>query len=184
MAEICKFTGALCLHVDTPRSKIVVYGGEFAQTSEWNCFESLNWDLLQYASHQGMQTFVKALNQLLTTEPALYHHNFSYEGFEWQEADDVDQSIYVFQRKGAKASDTLVVAINLTPVYRENYRLGIPVKGRWKEIFNSDAAIFYGSDKLNSAVLETEEIAHQRQKQSISINLPPLGVTIFKRTTR
>lgn len=167
-----------------PGAKLLFMGGEFAQTSEWNCFESLNWDLLQYAPHQGMQTFVKALNQLLTTEPALYHHNFSYEGFEWQEADDVDQSIYVFQRKGAKANDTLVVAINLTPVYRENYRIGIPVKGKWKEVFNSDDVAFFGSGKLNLETMPTEDVFCQNQKQSVVVNLPPLAVAIFKKIGR
>jgi len=167
-----------------PGAKLLFMGGEFAQTSEWNCFESLNWDLLQYRPHQGMQTFVKALNQLLTAEPALYHHNFSYEGFEWQEADDVDQSIYVFQRKGAKANDTLVVAINLTPVYRENYRIGIPVKGKWKEVFNSDDVAFFGSGKLNLETMPTEDVFCQNQKQSVVVNLPPLAVAIFKKIGR
>ncbi|SOD15174.1 1,4-alpha-glucan branching protein GlgB [Pedobacter xixiisoli] len=164
-----------------PGAKLLFMGDEFAQTSEWNCFESLNWDLLQHAPHKGMLVLVKSLNELLKTEPALYHHNFSHEGFEWQEADDADQSIYVYQRRSDKAKDTLVIAINLTPVYRENYRIGIPVKGKWKEIFNSDAEGFYGSNKLNSDPKLTENIAHQHQQQSIAINLPPLAVSIFKK---
>ena len=167
-----------------PGAKLLFMGGEFAQTSEWNCLQSLNWDLLEHAPHKGMLATVKALNELLKTEPALYHYNFSHEGFEWQEADDADQSVYVFQRRSNKAKDTLVIAINLTPVYRENYRIGIPVKGKWKEIFNSDAKEFYGSDKLNSTAKQTENIVHQRQKQSIAINLPPLAVTIFKKTAK
>ncbi len=164
-----------------PGAKLLFMGDEFAQTSEWNCFESLNWDLLQHAPHKGMLAVVKSLNELLKTEPALYHYNFSHEGFEWQEADDADQSIYVYQRRSDKAKDTLVVAINLTPVCRENYRIGIPVKGKWKEIFNSDAAEFYGSNQLNSEIKPTENIAHQHQQQSIAISLPPLAVSIFKK---
>ena len=167
-----------------PGAKLLFMGGEFAQTSEWNCLQSLNWDLLQHAPHKGMAAVVKSLNELLKAEPALYHYNFSYEGFEWQEADDADQSVYVFQRRSNKAKDTLVIAINLTPVYRENYRVGIPVKGRWKEIFNSDAKEFYGSDKLNVGAKQTEDIVQQRQKQSIAINLPPLAVVVFKRATK
>lgn len=165
-----------------PGAKLLFMGDEFAQTSEWNCFESLNWDLLQHAPHRGMQTLIKALNELYKTEPALSRYNFSHEGFEWQEADDADQSVYVYQRKSDKAKDTLVIVINLTPVYRENYRLGIPVKGKWKEIFNSDGDAFYGSGKLNTNALVTENIGHQHQKQSIEINLPPLAVTIFKKS--
>ena len=167
-----------------PGAKLLFMGDEFGQTTEWNCFESLNWDLLQHAPHSGMLDLIKELNRLYKTEPALYHHNFSHEGFEWQEADDADQSIYVYQRKSDKAKDTLVIVINLTPVYRENYRLGIPVKGKWKEIFNSDAEKFYGSDKLNATPITTENIAHQHQVQSITINLPPLAVAIFKKTAK
>lgn len=166
-----------------PGAKLLFMGNEFAQTSEWNCFESLNWDLLQYAPHQGMQRLIKKLNELYVSEPALYEHNFSYEGFEWQEADDVEQSVYVYQRKSKKAKDTLIVVINLTPVYRENYRLGVPTKGKWTEIFNSDAQDFDGSNQLND-VKNTEDIHAQRQKQSVIINIPPLGVSIFKKTNR
>jgi len=165
-----------------PGAKLLFMGNEFAQTSEWNCFQSLNWDLLQHAPHKGMLAVIKSLNKLLQSEPALYHYNFSYEGFQWQEADDANHSVYVYQRRSDQAKDTLVIAINLTPVYRENYRIGIPVKGKWKEIFNSDAQEFYGSNQLNLAIKTTENIAHQHQQQSIEINLPPLAVTIFKKT--
>ncbi|RWU08341.1 1,4-alpha-glucan branching protein GlgB [Pedobacter chitinilyticus] len=167
-----------------PGTKLLFMGDEFAQTSEWNCFESLNWDLLKYAPHKGMQNVVKKLNELYRSEAALYHFNFSNEGFEWQEADDVNQSIYVYQRRSNKAKDTLVIAINLTPVFRQHYRIGIPVKGKWQEIFNSDAEEFYGSGKLNAEVKTTENIAHQHQKQSIMVDLPPMAVTIFKRTVK
>ncbi len=167
-----------------PGAKLLFMGNEFAQTSEWNCLESLNWDLLEHAPHKGMQTLVRALNLLYTKEPALYVHNFSYEGFEWLEADAVDESIYVYQRKSDKAKDTLVIAINLTPVYREDYRVGIPVKGKWKEIFNSDAEEFYGTGKLNTEVKTTEAISYHHQKQSILVNLPPLAVVVFKKTVK
>ena len=113
-------------------------------------------------------------------EPALYHYNFSYDGFDWINADDTENSVYSYARKSDKAKDTLLVVINVTPVYRENYRLGTPNKGKWKEIFSSDAAEFFGSGKLNNEVLTSEMIAYNGQKQSILINVPPLGVTIFK----
>jgi 1,4-alpha-glucan branching enzyme len=164
-----------------PGTKLLFMGNEFAQTNEWNFLESLNWDLLKYAPHKGMQQFVKALNKLYRKEPALYKYSFSYEGFEWIDADDANNSIFIYSRKSAQAKDTLVVILNLTPVYRTNFRVGIPMKGKWKEIFNSDATEFFGSNQLNTGVFQTENIPYNNQQQSIVINIPPLGTTIFKR---
>jgi 1,4-alpha-glucan branching enzyme len=164
-----------------PGTKLLFMGNEFAQTNEWNFTESLSWDLLQHAPHAGMQQLVKALNLLYRKEPALYKYNFSYEGFEWINADDADNSVFIYARKSDKAKDTLVIVLNLTPVYRENFRIGIPMKGKWKEIFNTDATAFYGSGKLNTEVLPSENIPSNNQKQSIAINIPPLGVVIFKK---
>lgn len=164
-----------------PGTKLLFMGNEFAQTNEWNFTESLNWDLLQYPPHAGMQQLVKALNHLYSKEPALYKYNFSYEGFEWIDADDADRSIFIYARKSDKAKDTLMVVLNLTPVYRTDFRVGIPVKGKWKEIFNTDASTFFGSGKLNTGVLATENIPQNNQKQSIVVDIPPLGVCIFKK---
>ncbi|RZJ74358.1 MAG: 1,4-alpha-glucan branching protein GlgB [Flavobacterium sp.] len=164
-----------------PGTKLLFMGNEFAQTNEWNFTESLSWDLLQHAPHKGMQEYVKALNKLYKTEPALYHFNFSHEGFEWIDADDANRSVYIYQRKGPKAKDTLVVVINLTPVYLTQFRLGMPTKGKWNELFNSDAEQFFGAGNLNSTVLATENQAWNNQKQSIVINVPPLGISVFKR---
>lgn len=165
-----------------PGTKLLFMGNEFAQTNEWNFKESLSWDLLVHPPHEKMQHYVKALNNLYKSEPALYHFSFSHEGFEWIDADNGDESVFVFIRKGEKAKDTLVVALNLTPVFRDNYRIGMPMKGSWKEIFNSDAEEFHGSGKLNNEVLKTESIHHQNREESISIQLPPLAVSIFKPT--
>jgi len=164
-----------------PGTKLLFMGNEFAQTNEWNFTESLNWDLLQHAPHAGMQQTVKALNLLYKKEPALYKYNFSYEGFEWIDADDADHSIFIYARKSDKAKDTLVIVLNMTPVYRENFRIGIPMKGKWKEIFNSDATAFFGAGNLNSGSFSTENTPWNNQKQSIVINVPPLGVSIFKK---
>lgn len=164
-----------------PGTKLLFMGNEFAQTNEWNFTESLNWDLLKYAPHQGMQQLVKALNFLYRKEPALYHYGFSYEGFEWIEADDASNSIFIYARKGPKAKDTLVIILNLTPVYRENFRIGIPMKGKWKEIFNTDSIDFYGTGKLNNGFFQTENQSMHNSDQSIVINIPPLGVSIFKK---
>jgi 1,4-alpha-glucan branching enzyme len=164
-----------------PGTKLLFMGNEFAQTTEWNFTQSLNWDLLQYPPHAGMQALVKALNLLYRREPALYHHSFSYDGFDWIDADDIEHSVYSYARKSDKAKDTLLIVINVTPVYREHYRIGTPSKGKWKEIFNTDATTFFGSGKLNDGVLQSENVAWNGQKQSVVIKVPPLGVAIFKR---
>ena len=145
-----------------------------------NFAESLRWDLLQHAPHKGIQQLVKALNTLYRTEPALYKFNFSYEGFEWINADDADNSVFIYSRKSDKAKDTLIIMLNLTPVFREHFRIGVP-KGKWKEIFNTDAEEFHGSGKLNTAVFVAVDIPFNNQQQSIEINVAPLGVSIFKK---
>lgn len=163
-----------------PGSKLLFMGNEIAQNGEWNLNRSLDWNLLQYPSHRGMQETVKALNHLYKTQPALYVNNYSYDSFEWINADDEQHSVYIYQRKGLKAKDTLIVILNLTPVYRENYRLGLPFKGKWKEIFNSDSTEFFGSGKVNTGVYVPEEITCNYREFSVQLNVPPLGALILK----
>jgi 1,4-alpha-glucan branching enzyme len=163
-----------------PGTKLLFMGNEFAQNGEWNFTRSLDWDLLRYQSHSGMQAYVKALNKLYRTEPGLYNFNFSPEGFEWISADDKDNSIYVYTRKGHKAKDTLIVILNMTPVYRQDYRIGLPFKASWKEIFNSDDTAFFGSGKLNQQVSLPEAIEANGREYSIAINIAPLGAMVLK----
>lgn len=163
-----------------PGTKLLFMGNEFAQTHEWDFKNSLDWHLLVHAPHIAMQKTVRAINKLYTSEPALYEHSFSYEGFEWISADDARHSIYIYTRKGKKAKDTLIVILNLTPVYRENYRVGLPFKAKWKEIFNTDAKEFFGSGKLNNKLLLPERIACHNRAHSVVLNVPPLAVTILK----
>ena len=127
-----------------------------------------------------MQKAVRAINKLYTSEPALYEHSFSAEGFEWINADDARHSIYIYIRKGKKAKDTLIVILNLTPVYRENYRVGLPFKAKWVEIFNTDAKEFFGSGKLNTKSIQPEKVGCHNREYSILLNVPPLAVTILK----
>jgi len=163
-----------------PGAKLLFMGNEFADTSEWNFAKSLNWHLLQHAPHKGMQETVKALNFLYRQEPALYHFNFTYEGFEWIDADNSDESVFVYMRKGAKPKDTLVVALNLTPISRKNYKIGVPFKSKWKEIFNTDSEKFYGTGILNKDDIIAEQENYNNQNFSIQITLPPLAVVILK----
>ena len=163
-----------------PGSKLLFMGNEIAQNGEWNFTRSLDWDLLKYPPHLGLQTTVKALNKLYRTEPALYADNYSYESFEWINADDTQHSIYIYIRRGLKAKDTLIVVLNLTPVYRENYRVGLPFKAKWKEIFNTDASVFFGSGKVNDQAYLTEQVACHHREYSISMNIPPLAAVVLK----
>lgn len=163
-----------------PGTKLLFMGNEFAQTHEWDFKNSLDWHLLVHAPHLGMQKAVRAINKLYTSEPALYEHSFSFEGFEWISADDARHSIYSYIRKGKKAKDTLIVILNLTPVYREGYRVGLPFKAKWREIFNTDAKEFFGSGKLNNKVILPEKVRCHDRDYSMVINVPPLAVTILK----
>lgn len=160
-------------------TKLLFMGGEFAQTSEWNVNQSLDWHLTQYAPHRGMQRFVKALNKLYRGEPSLYEKGFSTDGFEWIELGDHTNSIFAFLRKGHEEDNDILVVLNLTPVVRD-YRVGVPKAGNWEVILNSDDLAFYGSG------LEQEQVASDRifwmnKPHSIQLILPPLAGLVLKR---
>lgn len=163
-----------------PGSKLLFMGNEIAQNGEWNFTRSLDWNLLQYASHKGMQDTVKVLNKLYRTEPALFANNYAYDSFEWINADDEQHSVYIYIRRGPKAKDTLIVVLNLTPVFRENYRVGLPFKAKWKEIFNSDAAELFGSGKTFEGAYLPEQIGCHFRAYSINMDIPPLGAVVLK----
>ena len=139
-------------------TKLLFMGGEFGQTAEWNFDQSLDWHLLNYAPHKGMAACVKALNHLYRTEPALYERSFEPSGFEWIDTSDRENSILSYVRRGNITEEAVIVVMNMTPVPRQNYRIGVPAKGHYREIFNSDAIEFYGSGQLNAALLATEYI--------------------------
>jgi 1,4-alpha-glucan branching enzyme len=162
-----------------PGTKLMFMGGEFGQTSEWNFQQSLDWHLLQYDGHAGIQQFVKDLNQIYRNSPALYEKQFSQEGFQWIDYSDHENSVLTYIRKGHDAKNDLIVACNFTPVLRENYRIGIPKKGRIKEILNSDAAQYGGAGNLNPSVKSSTKAWHGHKK-SIEITIPPLGIVILK----
>ncbi len=164
-----------------PGTKLLFMGGEFGQLKEWNFEQSLDWHLLQLAPHKGAQNCLKSLNHLLKNQPALHDYNFSAEGFEWIDAQDRDNSIVVFSRKGINPSDTLVVVLNMTPTPQRGYRIGIPAAGEWEEVFNSDASDFYGSGVSNTQQIETENLKWHNQPQSTVITIPPLGGIVLKK---
>jgi 1,4-alpha-glucan branching enzyme len=163
-----------------PGTKLLFMGNEFAQTHEWDFKNSLDWHLLKHPPHLGMQKTVRAINKLYKSEPALYEYSFSHEGFEWINANDAQHSIYIYIRKGTKAKDTLIVILNLTPVYREGYRVGLPFKAKWKEIFNTDDTEFFGSGKSNAGTLNPEEEGCHGREYSIVLDIPPLAALVLK----
>jgi 1,4-alpha-glucan branching enzyme len=157
-----------------PGSKLLFMGCEFAQTSEWNHSVSLDWHLTQYAPHRGIQQFIRKLNNLYTHFPALYAKSYEGTGFEWIDMSDRASSVVVFMRKGLNPEDRVVVVLNMTPVPRENYRIGLPSGGAWSEALNSDDIVFGGSGVINGYV-HAEHIGWQGREYSAALTLPPLG---------
>ncbi len=164
-----------------PGTKILFMGNEFGQTSEWNHDESLPWDLLQWPPHKGLQALIKDLNLFYKQENALTEKAFEADGFQWIEYNDHNNSVLSFLRKGKNVADNLAVICNFTPTPRTNYRIGMDSSNKWKEVFNTDDKKYWGSGCLNSAELVVENIPWHGQKKSLSLNLPPLGVTILKK---
>jgi 1,4-alpha-glucan branching enzyme len=163
-----------------PGKKLLFMGSEFGQWNEWNYDQSLDWNILDFEPHTGLQACVRDLNKLYVHEPALHEVDFSWEGFEWIDFRDVDSSIISFVRRSLKATEEIVVAANLTPVPRHGYRVGVPHAGLYREIFNSDSA-YYGGSNVGNVLLPAEPQAWQGQNYSIVMTLPPLGVVYLKR---
>lgn len=161
-------------------TNLLFMGGEFGQTSEWNFAKGLEWWLLEHGYHRGVQSLVKSLNHLYKTEGALFDKQFSHEGFEWIDTSDRENSIVVYARKGNKHKDQLIIVLNMTPIPRTNYRIGVPMQGVWQEVLNSDDTQFGGSGKVNDSALFADEIAWQGKAYSLSITIPPLGGVILK----
>ena len=165
-----------------PGTNLLFQGAEFGQSEEWNFQQSLDWHLLQYAPHNGVQALIKDLNILYKNEPALYEKQFSGEGFEWIDYNDSENSVLVYIRKGNDESNDLVIACNMTPVPRENYKMGVPRKGKLKEIFNSNLKKYFGSGEYKNKVQSTKPESWQFRDNSINVNIPPLGAVVLKYT--
>ncbi|MBI4682603.1 MAG: 1,4-alpha-glucan branching protein GlgB [Nitrospirae bacterium] len=163
-----------------PGKKLLFMGGEFAQWKEWDHDESLEWHGLEYPSHQGIQKWVRDLNHLYRNEPALHEFDFSADGFEWIDFHDWEESTLSFIRKNRKTNEIILIVCNFTPIVRENYRVGAPRGGFWREMLNSDAEIYGGSGKGNAGGVEADPVPVQGRDHSISITLPPLGILFFK----
>ena len=163
-----------------PGTNLLFQGAEFGQSEEWNFQQSLDWHLLQYEPHKGVQALIKDLNKLYKSEPALYEKQFTGEGFEWIDYNDSENSVLVYIRKGNDSENDLVIACNMTPVPRENYKMGVPRKGKLKEVFNSDLKKYFGSGAYKNKMQTTEDNPWQFRDNSIEIDIPPLGMVAFK----
>ncbi len=163
-----------------PGKKLLFMGSEFAQWREWYHEDSLDWHLCEQDAHAGMQRLLRDLNRVYRGEPALHELDFSADGFEWMDVNDAEHSVVSFVRK-ARSNDDLVLAVcNFTPVPRQNYRVGVPRGGWWREILNSDAAHFGGAGWGNLGGVEAAPIEQHGRYNSLSLTQPPLGVIYLK----
>lgn len=162
-----------------PGKKMLFMGDEFAQTREWSEERELDWHLLQHEPHEKMRQYMKDLNIFYRKNSCLWEIDNSYKGFEWIDCDNKDTSVISFVRKGKKDNDRLVVVINFTPEVWQDYRIGVEKLGVYKEVFNSDA-ICYGGSGIQNGEKSSEEVPWNDRPYSISMVVPPLGISIFK----
>ncbi len=163
-----------------PGKKLLFMGGEFGQWSEWNHDGQLDWTLLEYPEHAALRLLIGDLNRLYLSESALHHAENAPESFAWLDADNAEEDVISFLRIGALATDTAVVICNFSAVRRPNYRVGVPARGLWKEIFNSDAAHYGGSGVNNGDGILTRPIALHGYYHSLTLTLPSLGAILLK----
>ncbi|MEW6325400.1 MAG: 1,4-alpha-glucan branching protein GlgB [Nitrospirota bacterium] len=163
-----------------PGKKLLFMGGEFGQVPEWRHEESLEWHVLQYPLHAGLQRWVRDLNRVYRAEPALHELDFELDGFAWLDSQDWEQSVVAFLRKGKTTRGVVAVVANFTPVPRLQYRIGVPCGGYWKELLNSDAALYGGSNLGNGGGVHAEPAPWHGRDYSLSLTVPPLGVIFLK----
>ena len=162
-----------------PGGNLLFMGGEFGQSSEWNFQEGLEWHLTQYDFHSGIQEVIKDLNKIYKTYPALYEKQFKPDGFQWIEYNDQENTVISYIRKGNNPKDDLIIVCNFTPVPRENYRLGVPKTSTLKLVFNSDDKKYSGSG-MGKKTIKPSKTTWNGYEQSVLMNLPPLGVVVYK----
>ena len=163
-----------------PGKKMLFMGGEIGQWNEWNSKQSLDWNLLDYIPHQQVRRLVADLNHLYQAEPSLYEVDFEWQGFEWIDFHDTDNSVVVYQRRARDPNNHLVVVCNFTPLPRERYHIGVPASCFYREVLNTDAAHYGGSGVTNSPGRQAVPMPWQNQPCHIDVTLPPLGIAIFK----
>ena len=166
-----------------PGKKLIFQGIEFGQWAEWNYRQSLDWHLTQDPLHDGLRRLVQHLNHLYRSEPSFYELDDTYDGFEWIDFGDADNSVLSFARK-SRGGDVILFVVNATPVVREGYRVGAPGAGFYREILNTDAQTYGGSNAGNCGGMRAENTFWQGRNHSLNLRLPPLSVIGFKRVDR
>lgn len=164
-----------------PGKKLLFMGGEFGQWDEWYHEKSLDWHLFRFDTHRGILQWVQDLNRLYLTQPALHEIDFHYTGFEWVDFHDAASSVISFERKARDPNNSVIVVCNFTPVPRTGYRIGVREGGVYKELLNSDAAAYGGSNLGNAGLVFAEPIGQHGRSHSLSLTLPPLGALFFKK---
>ncbi|MDY7000541.1 MAG: 1,4-alpha-glucan branching protein GlgB [Thermodesulfobacteriota bacterium] len=177
MANLRLLYGYMFTH---PGKKLLFMGGEFGQWAEWNHDSGLEWHLLDFEPHRGIQSWVKDLNRVYRTEPALFASDFFPEGFEWVDFHDAETGVLNYLRRDHASGDVLAMALNFTPVPRENYQVGVPFDGTWTEILNSDAVNYGGTGWGNFGGVQAQDRPAHGRNFSLVLTLPPLGMTLFK----
>ncbi|MBE0616845.1 MAG: 1,4-alpha-glucan branching protein GlgB [Proteobacteria bacterium] len=163
-----------------PGKKLLFMGGEFGQWDEWYHEKSLDWHLLEREPHRGLRRWVQDLLGFYRDTPALFQRDFEEGGFQWVDCRDWEQSVLSFLRRGTDPGDDALIVLNFTPVPRPNYRVGVPLEGRWREALNSDASLYGGSGWGNLGSLETTPTPAHGFFQSLSVTLPPLAILFFR----
>jgi 1,4-alpha-glucan branching enzyme len=158
-----------------PGKKLLFMGGEIAQWSEWAHDGQVDWDLLNFGTHRGVQHWVRDLNTLYRAEPALHRRDTVSTGFRWVVGDDRGNSVFAFLRFASRAERPVLVVCNMTPIPRHGYSIGVPRPGLWKELLNSDAERYGGSNMGNGGSVMTVPTGHHGEAQSLELTLPPLG---------
>ncbi|WP_413207688.1 1,4-alpha-glucan branching protein GlgB [Rhodospirillum sp. A1_3_36] len=179
-ANLRAYYGFMWTH---PGKKLLFMGNEFAQGREWNYAASLDWHLLDIDWHRGVMDLVTDLNRVYRDTPALHDLDCEGEGFEWLDCSDADNSVLSFVRKGKQPSEVVMVICNMTPIPREDYRLGLPQDGVWEEILNTDEARYGGSGKSNGT-FEAEAVKSHGRTHSMALTLPPLSTLVLRPTKR
>jgi len=167
-----------------PGKKLLFMGDEFGQWSEWNHEASLDWQLLNQPLHAGLLRWVRDLNTTYRGQPALHELDFNSAGFEWVDCKDSQRSVVSFLRRGPAPDDQILFVCNFTPVVRENYRVGVPLGGVWREILNSDAPLYGGSGQGNLGGLTAIPLPIHGRPHTLNMTLPPLGIVAFQPETR
>ncbi len=178
--KLANFRLAMGYMYGHPGKKLTFMGSEFGQWLEWNHAESIPWHLLNEPHHRQLQEYMKDLNHLYRSEPALYEVDYHWEGFQWIDFSDTQQSLISFIRRGKSNDEALVFVCNFTPVPRQGYRIGVPLLGFYQELLNSDSEIYGGSNIGNRGGVHAEEVSHHGQPYSIMIEFPPLATVVFK----